>query len=73
MGFKISIQKGKRKEKKGSNPSSSSIACNLGVFGCINQTPTFDFPSVAVSPTSDLNSPQFTHVLFRDFIEKNEF
>jgi len=76
-GFGAKLRKEKRvsgfrfrKKKKGSNLSSP--ACNLGNFCCFKQTPTLDSPAVE-SPTSDPNSPEFTHVLLRDLIEKNDF
>ncbi|XP_058218906.1 uncharacterized protein LOC131329656 [Rhododendron vialii] len=62
-----------RKKKKGSsNPSPSTVRKLGNNFCCFKQTPTLDSPADA-SPTSDPNSPAFTHELLRDLIEKNDF
>ncbi|KAI8552989.1 hypothetical protein RHMOL_Rhmol06G0310300 [Rhododendron molle] len=79
-GFGSKLEKEKRvprfrfrRKKKGSSNPSPSTVCNLGnIFCCFKQTPTLDSPADA-SPTSDPNSPAFSHELLRDLIEKNDF
>ncbi|KAF5946810.1 hypothetical protein HYC85_017038 [Camellia sinensis] len=70
-----------RKNKKGSNQSSSIPGCfgkrTVGVGGgggyycCFKQTPTLDSP--VESTTSDPNSAEFTYELLRALIETNDF